>query len=234
MNILDRLMYLCNKKRAKQGVGSTCLALTTNDRISINMAEKPNITPELLRQLLRYEPETGKLFWKERPRDLFVSKRGHSIWTAKYADKEITTQDGKGYIRFSIFGRFIRAHRAAWLISNGRIPLNLQIDHINHNKNDNRLANLRVVTNQENSKNKAPRKNTGVYGMGVTYVPKLNKWVARITNNMKTFYLGIFETPEQAIAARKNANNNFNFHNNHMIEKCNNLYDRLRAKLEGK
>ena len=91
----------------------------------------------------------------------------------------------------------------------------LEVDHINHVRNDNRLVNLRFVTHGGNMRNKSvSSKNTsGV--TGVCFLKASKKYMAQISVDWETIYLGIFETLEEAAAAREEANLKFNFHNNH-------------------
>ena len=81
---------------------------------------------------------------------------------------------------------------------------NLQVDHINHNRTDNRRENLRVVTSEQNNMNKNGNKYTNVF-RGISWNKKLQKWVARITVHYKGIHLGVFQKLEDAIRARKEA-----------------------------
>lgn len=78
-----------------------------------------------------------------------------------------------------------------------------EIDHINHNRLDNRQKNLRIVTKRENSLNHGvqPQNTTGI--VGVYYLKKANRWMAATSNNHKTVYLGCFATKKEAAKARK-------------------------------
>lgn len=80
-------------------------------------------------------------------------------------------------------------------------PKNREIDHINHDKLDNRRENLRFVTRSENNHNVGMRKdNTSGY-KGVNFFKSRNSWVARIQIEGKRFFLGSFKTREEAIMA---------------------------------
>ena len=119
---------------------------------------------DTLRKLLRYEPETGKLFWLIRTADLFNdgyrSAAGTCAnWNAKYAGKEaLTSLNGNGYRQGFIFNKHFVAHRVAWALHYGVWPEN-EIDHINHDRADNRILNLRDVSRRENSINSKPSAN---------------------------------------------------------------------------
>jgi len=89
----------------------------------------------------------------------------------------------------------LKVHRLIWFIHYGELP-NFTIDHINGNRSDNRIVNLRDVTVQENNKNRK-KKSTGVF-----FNKNRSKWQSYICSNNKTTYLGIFDKKEDAIKAR--------------------------------
>ena len=75
------------------------------------MAAKPLPSPETLRQLLRYEPETGKLFWRRRP----VTSTGDKIFNRLYADREaFTYRMGHKHKQGRVNGKALLAHRVVW------------------------------------------------------------------------------------------------------------------------
>lgn len=187
---------------------------SSEDRV---MASKALPSPEVLRQLLRYEPETGKLFWKERTAESFAYKSEKTVawWAKKFAGREgFTHLSKRGYLVSNIGGRTIAAHRAAWAITHGEYPSG-QIDHINGNRTDNRLENLRDVVQAENARNSAmSRMNTsGVQGV---YLHKqTGKWCAQIRAFGKQVGLGLFQSQADAIIARKAAERVLGYHPNH-------------------
>lgn len=100
-------------------------------------------------------------------------------------------------MKVCIGGQIYSAHRLAWLAHYGSEPP-AQIDHINGDRADNRIANLRSATNQENSQNRAARKNA----CGYTGVSKhFRKYIAHIRDGDSIRHLGLFGTPEEAHAA---------------------------------
>lgn len=139
-----------------------------------------------LRLLFRYEPDTGKLFWRERPEHLFQTPNHAACWNRRYAGREaLTATLAQGYRVGSLFGRTgVKAHHVAFIMANGRLPSG-QIDHINGDKADNRAANLRDVTQQQNQWNipaKKPRKGSkkpSVY-IGVSWSARSGRWQAHI------------------------------------------------------
>ena len=183
------------------------------------MAKTELPTPEELRKLLRYEPDTGKLYWLERSAELFEdgkrsAEHNCAVWNGRFANKEaFTSVDGDGYKKSRIFSRDFRAHRVAWVIYYGEWPH--EIDHINGVRDDNRLENLRSVSHAENCKNqKLPSDNTsGV--IGVCWYKPTRKWIAQIRANGRQVNLGYFVKKDDAIAARKAAEVKYNFHSNH-------------------
>lgn len=162
------------------------------------MAKRQLPSPEVLRQLLRYEPDTGKLFWKERSRELFATQRHCSVWNTKYAGKEaFTSPDKQGYFRGKVFKKALKAHRVAWAISTGKWPT-LDIDHINGNPSDNRIANLREATRSQNMRNKRVSSHNISGFKGVFWCKQRLKWRTNIRSDGKSIYVGHFDTPEDA------------------------------------
>lgn len=145
----------------------------------------PELTAELARELLSYDPDTGIFTWKG-------SSRGH----AKGAIAGCCSC--YGYILIHVHSRMYRAHRLAWFITHGSWPEN-QIDHINGVKHDNRLLNLRDVTPTKNSENlhlARPGSRSGL--LGAHWDRNNKKFVARIVVKKKPMYLGRYATAEEA------------------------------------
>lgn len=143
------------------------------------------LTQAHLCEILKYDPDTGVFVWLTDR-----SKAVKSGMLAGCKEKRI------GYITIGIQRRVYKAHRLAWLYSYGCWPLGL-IDHINGDKSDNRLANLRDVGADGNSQNvrKPNRRNKSGF-MGVIWFQ--NKWRASISVNGKSKRLGDYATPEEA------------------------------------
>jgi len=178
------------------------------------MAKRQLPSPETLRQLLRYEPETGKLFWRERGPEWF--KGGQSLgdakktWNKRFSGKEaFTAVCGSGYHHGTVFGSFLMAHRVSWAVYYGRWPDN-EIDHINCNKLDNRICNLREATRSENQRNTRVHKDSKSGVKGVYYYPPTKRWVAKIRVNGVNTHIGYFETMELARDAYRDADKRFN------------------------
>lgn len=176
------------------------------------------LDPALLRRLLRYEPETGKLFWLPRTPDLFEPTPSHGAdrrclaWNNRLAGKLAFTACNRGYFIGAIFNRRYQGHRVCWAIYYGRWPEG-QIDHINGNPSDNRITNLRDVSNLENGRNqRMPKNNTSGF-TGVLW--DRGRWVARIKVHGRARHLGRFVNRDDAIAARVAAERAEGFHPNH-------------------
>lgn len=155
---------------------------------------------EQLRELLSYDPETGRFQWRTTARGRKLSRDAGTIRA--------------GYLDICIHGTNYGAHRLAWKLVHGRDPVG-QIDHINGDRQDNRLCNLRDATATQQRRNSArPRTNT-TGRVGVYFRRDRKKWKAQIGLGNKTVNLGHFATKDEAIAARSAAERELGFHPNH-------------------
>ena len=146
------------------------------------------MTPEYLREILDYDPETGVFKWKVRSCGIRT---------------EIAGTDRAGYRQIYVKSKMYCAHRLAWLYMTGEWPSG-QIDHINRIRNDNRWCNLRNVTPRMNNYNGDPHKNNKLGVRGVTKTA-YGKYVARIKYKGKHKNLGHFDTVDEANMAYKEA-----------------------------
>jgi hypothetical protein len=165
----------------------------------------PLPSQEELASFLDYNPHSGEFHWKPRPDHKF--KR---LFIGKRADK----LRGGGYFCVKLFGRELRAHRLAWKYVNGADPAG-EIDHINGDRADNRIANLRDVSRTVNGRNACRWSNNTSGVTGVYYIKADGVWAARIKVDGHSHHLGCFAEKDQAIAARKAAECRFGFHPNH-------------------
>lgn len=183
------------------------------------MAEKYLPSVEILRQLLNADFTTGKLYWRKRSPDMFENgkrdpKHLCAVWNARYAGKEaLAANHNSGYRAGSILSRTCLAHRVIWAMHTGTFPDN--IDHINGDRKDNRIINLRSVSKRENALNKAMQSNNTSGCVGVVFVRHLNKWQSKIKINGKYISLGCFCNFDDAAKARKAAEKKYFFHPNH-------------------
>jgi hypothetical protein len=163
---------------------------------------------EYLRKRLRYEPETGKLYWLD-------CEDMPNCWRGRYAGVEAFTSDsGNGYQQGSIDGRTYQAHRVIWARVTGAWPA-ADIDHINGDKLDNRIENLRVVSRAENSRNASKRVNNTSGVCGVSWHKNRGKWQALVVVQGKYHHLGLFTSFDDAVAARKAAAREHGFTDRH-------------------
>lgn len=176
-------------------------------------------TQERLLALLAYDPETGRLFWRDRPVSMFrEGEHGaeHTCrwWNNRFAGREaFTVRHPSGYLMGKIDGEMWLAHRVIWKLVYGTEPN--EIDHEDGTKSDNKLSNLRDVDRSGNRRNQ-PLPITNTSGaMGVTWAPKQGKWHARITVAGCRIHLGSFSCFDAAVAARKAAERELGFHANH-------------------
>ncbi len=158
---------------------------------------KPILTQEYLAKLFRYDD--GKLIWLD------------NVCRVKVKDKVAGTLGTNGYRTVTIAKHKYLAHRLVWILLKGTEPI--FIDHINQNKLDNRIENLRSVEILQNRQNLKAHKNNTIGFGGINKVA--NKYIATLSykNNKQT--LGSFDTLEEAISMRLTAMDSFGFSPNH-------------------
>jgi len=159
------------------------------------------ITQKELHKLLRYNHETGDFIYIASMKRIKVGDtagRLHSM----------------GYWCIGLFGEQYLAHRLAWLYVHGEFPEN-QIDHINHDRIDNRIVNLREATNATNHMNRPMQRNNKSGFTGVFFEKSISKWRAQLRTDGKNIHLGVFHKLSDAIKARKKGNIRHGFHENH-------------------
>lgn len=152
------------------------------------------LSVETVRDLFNYDPVTGFLTYR-------INKTGHVIRGHRAGSAR-----GK-YRRVAIGGVVYVEHHVVWLHYYGEtVPEGLEIDHINREASDNRIANLRAVTNSDNKHNRRLMRSNKTSGVtGVCFGKAQGKWLAYIMIGKKNKYLGVFNTKEDAIAARRKA-----------------------------
>jgi hypothetical protein len=147
---------------------------------------------ELMRSLLSYEPETGEFRWFcDRSNIKAGSIAG---WI-----------NNKGYRLIRIGARCVPAHRIAWAMTFGEYP-SKQIDHIDGDRSNNRLSNLRLATLMENCRNRKLGKRNRLGFKGIVFVKESGLYTAHIrAENSRMLHIGCFETPEEAAHAYNKA-----------------------------
>jgi len=139
---------------------------------------------KIICEYMTYNKDSGFLVWKKSLGRKI--KPGNVVGSLNY----------KGYIEFDIFGKRYRAHRVIWAMQTGS-DTDLQIDHINGVKSDNRIENLRAVTcsvNMQNQRNAKKTSKTGILGAS----PRGSKFVAQIKAQGAKKYIGMFHSAEEA------------------------------------
>lgn len=155
---------------------------------------------ELLHQLLHYDPATGDLIWRPRPHEMFSSKHNCGTWHTRYAGKRAGCIEPGGYRVVSFNTHRYYLHRLVWLYVHGE-PVPIQIDHIDRDRANNRIANLRAATPSQNIANSKGYGRLGVKGVR-SYKGSFR---AHIRLNGKGMHLGTFPTIEEAAAAYRDA-----------------------------
>lgn len=161
------------------------------------------LTQERLKELLDYDPLKGIFTWKVSP--------SNNVKVGDIAGKG----KGTGYSRVSIDNRSYLTHRLVWLYYFGYMPE--EVDHINHDRYDNRFCNLRAVSHLENCRNESKKINNTSGYTGVTWHKRAKKWLAQIMVQGKNRYLGLYKDKEEALRQRKLAELEYGFFKNHGI-----------------
>jgi len=169
-----------------------------------------------LNKLIDYCPKTGRMVWRERDTEWFSDGKSRTAqhkannWNACFAGKPAISAVSKdGYLRGAVLGKSVTAHRIAWVICKGTSPE--MVDHINGDRSDNRIENLRGVNATENNRNLKARS----ANFGICFDKSRKKWMAHIGNGGKMKNLGRFDTKEDAITARQLAMIELGYHENH-------------------
>lgn len=166
------------------------------------------LTQEIVRELLDYDPETGRAFWKERKPHHMQNISGKYTndtlaqrWNSNYAGKEITNKSCYGYIIATINGKKYQLSRLVFLYMTGAWPKGFA-DHKNRNRTDNRWKNLRDLTPAQSAKNRGkPITNTSGH-IGVRQQRNFPNWNASIKTGDVYINIGTFKTFEEAVEAR--------------------------------
>ena len=159
------------------------------------------LTRERLCELLDINTETGIFTWK------------HTMGGKAKKGQMAGAVDGNGYIKIGIDQIDYFAHRLMWFYVYGAFPI-LNIDHIDRNKSNNKPTNLRIATPKQNGENKSLKSNnaSGHRGVFLRKYLKSKPWSVNITNNRKTIHIGYYSTVEEAIEARRQAEDKYFTH----------------------
>lgn len=147
------------------------------------------LTQAYLKTILRYDPESGLLYWV-KPNPLWRSGKPGMVAGCLHKST--------GYWVVKIDGIDYRAHRVIWVMWYGEWPLH-EVDHKDGDKINNRIANLRPATHPQNTANKR-RRSKRRYPKGVDLLPS-GRFRAKICVNYKQINIGVFDSAEEASAA---------------------------------
>jgi outer membrane protein assembly factor BamB len=142
------------------------------------------VTHARLLEVLHYDPDTGVFVWRIGRKHVIAGTTAGSL-------------DNYGYLIIMVDRQRYRAHRLAWFYSYGVWPAD-QIDHINRDRVDNRLVNLREANNTENAQNTLKKKNNTSGHKGVRLDKRFGLWYAHIRVGGNKHYLGTFPTAAEA------------------------------------
>jgi len=174
------------------------------------MTEKKLISD--LRRLIDADFEAGLLFWKERGASDILDLRLRNTWNTRYAGKPaLCCVSASGYCSGTFLGKAMLAHRAIFAMRFGYMPH--VIDHIDGNKTNNSIDNLRDVDRAQNSRNQKLHKNNTSGVVGVRR--RDGRWIAQIKHAGAYRFLGSFSDFEMAVTARREAQEALGFHKNH-------------------
>ena len=162
------------------------------------------LTFERANELFHYEPSSGKLFWRERRN----SKIPDSL-EARSVDKRYK------YMRVNVGGKLYMVHRVIMVLMGRTLGTHDFVDHIDHDRQNNRWDNLRVVNKKDNTRNLSMYKKNKSGVTGVYQHTDSHRFLAYIRVNYRKIHLGSFKTLEEAAQARKEAEIKYGFHKNH-------------------
>lgn len=165
------------------------------------MTEKTEIY-KALAALVTYDPETGIITWNRREE----LTRGDKMFNKRFAGKECGRINTNGYrvICFHHEGNLhiLKSHRLAWMIKYGILP-DGDIDHVNRNRTDNRISNLRDVSRSINQRNSSMQRNNTSGVTGVSWHKTKGKWRATACVDGRDRHLGLFVSIQEAAVAVK-------------------------------
>ena len=150
-----------------------------------------------LKHRLMYDHETGLLIWKAKP----VERPQDTAWNTKYAGVAAGCfVDWRDYVDVLLDGRRYLAHRLIWYYVTGESP-DVEIDHADLNKKNNRWSNLRLATRSQNAMNMSRYSHNSSGFKGVSWQKSTLKWEANICSGGVKTFLGLHDSPEAAYAA---------------------------------
>jgi hypothetical protein len=174
-----------------------------------NLHTKKMPPKSLLNELIEYDPISGNLSWRKRQLKWFAAYGARNpavaakIWNSKFSGKPaFVTRRGK-YLSGKLFHQHFYSHRIIWKMVHGEDPI--EVDHIDGNKSNNSISNLREASRNTNLMNRPLTKRNTSGITGVWFSKGKQKWTAAIKSNSKAIYLGVFDSKNDAAKARRDA-----------------------------
>lgn len=153
---------------------------------------KPDPSRDFLRDLFDYDPNTGNLIYR---RSVPQKKAGSIAGTRHYS----------GYLIVCISYKIYMLHRLVWAWHYGPAAVDVEIDHKDHDKSNNRIENLRTVSRRGNALNQPLYKNSRSSVTGIQWRPKYRYWEVSVAVGNKRRHVGTFKSYDEALAARNEA-----------------------------
>ena len=168
---------------------------------------RANVTPEFLKRVLFVDFGTGCLIWKDRPVETFCAGKSQTSdviakrWNFTFAGKKAFLRRCKdGYFEGTVMDHKFKAHRVIWAMHYGEWPPEL-VDHINGNRSDNRMSNLRLANHAENSRNIKSYYGASSKYLGVSWEQSRGKWRASTYFGRKSRIIGRYDCEIEAAKA---------------------------------
>ena len=157
--------------------------------------ERYDIAVNDLRQLLSYDPDSGVLTWLERPIQFCKNNADRKRWNSRCANKPVKLTPGRdGYLCFKLLDVVYRSHRVAWALHHGEWPpIDMHIDHLNHDVTDNSIRNMRLATPLQNRFNQRKVRGKTSCFKGVFWDARRSKWCSKIKKNGRHILIGCFD-----------------------------------------
>ena len=212
-----KICAVCGKEfRTPYRRKNRCSGSCRDTQLAKRVIRRRRLNISKIKELFDYKD--GNLIWRERPKEHFRGERAWASWHSRFCGKPVGSFNREGYMTTTIIGvgtkKDFKIHRLIWVWHYGRWPKG-EIDHIDHNRGNNKIENLREVSRKENAKNLSISKLNSSGVSGVTWDRTLCKWVAKIRVEGKTHHIGVFDSIEEAENAREAAKEKYGYHKNH-------------------
>jgi len=169
-----------------------------------------DISPYKFSSVFYYDDSQGALYWKIRPEESFASIRAARTWNSRFGNKPSGSKRSDGYFGVKFEGREYLTHRIIWVLNKGSIPAGLEVDHIDRDRSNSKIQNLRLVTRSGNQKNAPMRKDNKSGVRGLHWHSAASKWCIQIYSEKKCVtreYYSDFDEAKNRIAERRKALN---------------------------